>query len=118
MMMQLGCWRLQPSSCIQMMAPPYLVMLARMIVQCNTRNFWSTFFSDTLFATKKAKSLQGNTCAQLFVSDKGFVAVYPMWLQSEYLLALKQFAKDVSVPEVLVCSLLCVTLTHCRRLGK
>ncbi len=63
----------------------------------------STFFSDTLFATKKAKSLRGNPCAQLFVSDKGFVAVYPMQLQSEYLLALKQFAKDVGVPEVLVC---------------
>jgi hypothetical protein len=56
-----------------------------------------------LFATKKAKSLQGNTCAQLFVSDKGFMAVYPMQLQSEYLLALKQFAKDVGVPEVHVC---------------
>jgi hypothetical protein len=31
------------------------------------------------------------------------VAVYPMRSQSEYFLALKQFAKDVSVPEVLVC---------------
>ncbi len=29
------------------------------------KKLWSTFFSDTLFATKKAKSLQGNTCAQL-----------------------------------------------------
>jgi hypothetical protein len=67
------------------------------------KKLWSTFFSDTLFATKKAKSLRGNTCAQLFVLDKGFVAVYLMWLQSEYLLALKQFAKDVGVPEVLVC---------------
>jgi hypothetical protein len=67
------------------------------------KKLWSTFFSDTLFATKKAKSLQGNTCVQLFVSDKGFVAVYPMRSQSEYLLAPKQFAKDVGVPEVLVC---------------
>ncbi len=63
----------------------------------------STFFSNTLFATKKAKSLRGNTCAQLFALDKGFVAVYPMRSQSEYLLALKQFAKDVGVPAVLVC---------------
>ncbi len=67
------------------------------------KKLWSTFFSDALFATKKGKSLRGNTCAQLFVSDKGFVAVYPMQSQSEYLLALKQFVKDVSVPEVLVC---------------
>ena len=32
------------------------------------------FFMDTLFATSKAKkSLRGHTCAQLFVTDKGFV---------------------------------------------
>jgi hypothetical protein len=35
----------------------------------------SCFFSDTLFVTGKAKSSWGNICAQLFVSDKGFVAI-------------------------------------------
>ena len=50
-----------------------------------------------------AKSSRGNKCAQLFVSDKGFVAIYPMKKQSDYFLALKQFAKDVGAPGVLVC---------------
>jgi hypothetical protein len=48
----------------------------------------SKFFTDTLFATKMAKSLRGNTCSQLYVSDKGFVLVYPMQTQSEYILLL------------------------------
>ncbi len=49
------------------------------------------------------KSLQGNICAQLFVSDRGFVAFYPMKKQQEVHLAVKQFAKEVGAPEVLVC---------------
>jgi hypothetical protein len=52
----------------------------------------SFFFTDTLFATKGAKSTRGNICAQLFASDKGFVVVYPMKDQRSYLLALKEFA--------------------------
>jgi hypothetical protein len=67
------------------------------------RKIKSFFFSDTLFMTGTAKSSQGNICAQLFVSDKGFVAIYPMKKQSDYFLALKQFAKDVGAPDVLVC---------------
>ena len=47
----------------------------------------SKFFTDTLFATKWAKSLRGNTCAQIFVSDKDFCAIYPMKKESEYILA-------------------------------
>jgi hypothetical protein len=61
------------------------------------------FYTDTLFVTGKAKSSCGNICAQLFVSDKGFVAIYPMKNQRDYFLALKQFAKDVGAPDVLVC---------------
>jgi hypothetical protein len=53
--------------------------------------------------TGNAKSSQGNTCGQLFVSDKGFVAFYPMKRQADYFLALKQFAKNVGVPDVFVC---------------
>ena len=67
------------------------------------RKIKSFFFSDTLFVTGTAKSSRGNICAQLFVSDKGFVAIYPMKKQSDYFLALKQFAKDVGAPDVLVC---------------
>ena len=37
------------------------------------------FFTDKLFATKKSvKSSRGNTCFQLFVTDKGFVYVVPV----------------------------------------
>ena len=58
---------------------------------------------DTVFVTSDVKSLQGNICAQLFVSDRGFVAFYPMKKQQEVHLAVKQFAKEVGAPEVLVC---------------
>ena len=61
------------------------------------------FFTDTFFVTSKGKSQRGNTCAQLFVSDKGYVAIYPMKSKSEFLNALKQFCKEVGVPERLIC---------------
>jgi chlorite dismutase len=53
---------------------------------------------DTLFVTAAVKSLRGNICAQLFVSDKGFVLFYPMKKQQEVYLAIKQFAKEVDAP--------------------
>ncbi len=53
--------------------------------------------------TGKAKSSCVNICAQTFVSDKGFVAIYPIKKQADYFFALKQFAKVVSAPDVLVC---------------
>ena len=40
---------------------------------------------------------------QIFFSDKGFVKVYPMKIQHDYPAALRQFAKDVGAPEILVC---------------
>ena len=62
------------------------------------------FFMDTFFATKKAgKSSRGNTCCQLFVTDKGYVYVVPMKSKSDVLQAVKQFAKDVGAPEALIC---------------
>jgi hypothetical protein len=63
----------------------------------------SKFFTDTMFATKAAKSLRGNTCCQVFVLDKDFLAVYPMQQESDYPLAMKEFAKEVGAPQVLVC---------------
>ena len=47
--------------------------------------------------------MRGNTCAQVFVSDKDFVALYPMRDTKSYFSLLKVFAKDVGAPEVLVC---------------
>jgi hypothetical protein len=45
-----------------------------------------------LFVTGNAKSSQGNICGH-FVSDKGFVAFYPMKRQADYFQALKQLSK-------------------------
>jgi hypothetical protein len=56
-----------------------------------------------MFAIKATKSLRGNTCCQVFVPDKDFLASYPMRQESEYPLSLKEFAKDVGAPEVLFC---------------
>ena len=66
------------------------------------RRIKSHFFTDTFFATGKAKSTRGNTCMQLFVSDKGFIAVYPMREVKDYIHALRLFAKEVGAPDVLV----------------
>jgi hypothetical protein len=65
----------------------------------------SYFFTDTLFATAKAKSTLGNIYGQVFVSDKGFVYFCPMKDQRSYFSTLKQFAKEVGAPKVLVCDL-------------
>jgi hypothetical protein len=62
----------------------------------------SHFFTDTFFVTKKAKSQRGNSCMQLFVSDKGFVYVVPMKSKSDFPFALKQFAKEIGVPLALI----------------
>ncbi len=55
------------------------------------------------FVTSAAKSSRGNICAQLFVSDRSFVAFYPMKKQQNVHLVVKEFAKEVGAPEVLVC---------------
>ena len=47
----------------------------------------SKFYFDTMFATKH-KSVREYTCCQIFVSDKGFVAKYPMRSQEEFRTAL------------------------------
>ena len=48
------------------------------------------FYMDTLFATSKAKkSSRGHTCAQLFVTDKGFVYIVHKTKENQVLHALK-----------------------------
>jgi hypothetical protein len=78
-------------------------MLGQITGRFDIRKSKAIFFSDTLFVTGNVKSSQGNICGQIFVSDKKIVAFYPMKRQADYFLALKQFAKDVGVLEVLVC---------------
>ena len=74
-----------------------------------TRNFFTNnsmiqyrrinkhFFTDTFFFTKKVKSACGNTCMQLFVSEKGFVFIVPMKSWSKFSNDLKLFAKEIGV---------------------
>ena len=65
------------------------------------RRLGSIFYTDTLVALN-TKSLQGNKYAQIFVSDRGYVAAYPMISQSEFPQALHWFCKEVGVPHTLV----------------
>ena len=53
------------------------------------RQITQYFFMDTFFAMKKGGTLsRGNTCCQLFVTDKGFIYVVPMKCKSEVLSAI------------------------------
>lgn len=61
----------------------------------------SVFYSDTMFALKH-KSRRQYKCCQVFVSDKGFVVVYPMKSQEEFQTALHWFCKEVGVPVSLI----------------
>ncbi len=67
------------------------------------RRLESAFYTDTMFATKKGISTRGNKACQVFVSDKGFVAVYPMQSAKDFDTALHWFCKQVGVPVSLVC---------------
>jgi hypothetical protein len=67
------------------------------------RKINSIFWTDTMFAMKKAVRLRGNTCCQFFASDKDYVGVYCMKKEAEYLYALKEFSKEVGAPDVLIC---------------
>ena len=57
-----------------------------------------------LFTTKKAiKSLQGHTCCQLFVTNKGLVYVVPMTSKGDVIQSVKQFSMQIGAPEVIIC---------------
>ena len=49
-----------------------------------------------------SKSTQGNTRCQVFVSDKGFVAVYPMHSQEQFPTDFHWLWKQIGVPYSLV----------------
>ena len=53
--------------------------------------------------TTQHKSTRVNKCCQVFVSDKGYVAVYPMKSQAEYPTALHWFCKESGVPIKFFC---------------
>ena len=56
------------------------------------------FLSDTFWVMNIVKSIRKFTCMQLFVSDKGFVKVYGIISEKEFLQAIKLFWKGVGVP--------------------
>ena len=66
------------------------------------RRIQSVFYTDTMFSTPKAKSTRQNVCCQVFVSDEGYVAVYPMKSQAEFPTVLHWFCKHIGVPTTLV----------------
>ena len=55
--------------------------------------------------SKGGQSSWGNTCCQLFVTDKGYLYVVLMKQKSEVLAASKQFAKVVGTPDAIVCDM-------------
>ena len=58
---------------------------------------------DTFYATTHGGTTShGNTCCQLFVTDKGFVYVVPMKGRKDILQAVKQFAKEIGAPDAIV----------------
>ena len=61
-------------------------------------------FMDTMFAMADGgKSIRGNTCAQIFTTDKGFIGVYPMRSRGEAKYALRLFCKEIDVPTAFIC---------------
>ena len=50
----------------------------------------------------KHYTIRGNTCAQIFVSDKEFVAIYMMKSKGEFYYTLHMFCKEVGVPTSLI----------------
>ena len=59
---------------------------------------------DTFYTTskKKLKLTRGNTCCQSFVTDKSLIYVVPMQKESEILIAMKLFVKEIGVPEAII----------------
>ena len=60
-------------------------------------------FMDTMFATGKGgKSIRGNICAQIFTTDRGFIAAYPLQSKSQVKQAIRLFCKEVGVPSTFI----------------
>ena len=60
---------------------------------------------DIFQVTGKAIFQRGNRYMQLFVSDTGFMYVYPLKAKSEMINTVKAFAKEIGVPTALILDL-------------
>ena len=72
----------------------------------------SFFYTDTLYVMGKAKSTRGNIGAQIYVSDKGFVAIYLIQETKHFVSALKLFSKEVGAHDILYA--ICIRLRRKR----
>ena len=71
------------------------------MIQYKRINQW--FYMNTFFATSKAGiSTLGNTCTQLFITDRGYVYVVLMKSKGEVPQALKHFAKEIGSPDAII----------------
>ena len=63
----------------------------------------SLFYTDNFFVMGNATSkYRGFTCMHFFVSDKGYIAVYPMKSKIQFKDCLHAFCKEIGVPNTLV----------------
>ena len=68
----------------------------------NDRMLQYKIITETLFVTKETKSTIGFLSMKVFVSYKGYVKVYSINSPSGFMAALKEFAEEIRVPEILV----------------
>ena len=59
-------------------------------------------FTDDFFAKTKGRFIRENNCAQIFLSNKGFVAIYLMRSTGDFQYDLQMFCKDIGVTISLV----------------
>ena len=62
----------------------------------------SHFCMDTFQVRGKTISQRSHRYIQLFVSDTGFMYVYPMKLKTEIINAVKVFVKEIGIPTALI----------------
>ena len=72
----------------------------------NNRSLWykriSSLFYNDIFFSKQVISKREFSMMQLFVSNKGFVKVYGMKSEKEYINALKRLCKEVGAPKAFI----------------
>ena len=68
------------------------------------RHLKDNIFMDTMIASKsRGKSTRGNTCAHIMVTDKGFIAAYPLPKRAFVKHAIRRFCKTIGVPACFIC---------------
>ena len=66
------------------------------LTQLHYRRLNTTFYTDTMFVT--TKSIQQNTCAQIWSNNKGFIHVDPLRSKADCYLSLNNLIDTVGIP--------------------